>query len=181
MFHGEVAISVFVAVVVVVVAVVVVTVIEGKSEESVRVTFYRDLLDNDDVWKRILANPKKYILEVQPALSTDNVIRMWSLCFNGRKDKGKATSFNYSASVQADSLDSLLEQSGIAGIFFEPLTQDFKRHRSHRVVWFDDTTMEEAMLKSRTISTSRGLARAQHGLGIRVREADFEAPVFGFS
>ena len=121
------------------------------------VSFIRQTLDNDG--------------------RSDHVLSIWGRSFRQGKARCaplQATTMQVHCSVPDDKLMRLLSRSGLKKLYCTPKITDGSLDTTFRVLWLNSDSCQAAVMSAK-VANSLGLVKERKTLGLRFRDADFDA------
>ena len=150
------------------------------TDQSIIMSFtaYKDECDRD-LWKAITDNPVKVILQVikqdfdQNFLSCGPWGRSWR-CDKKSSGSDIATSFQFHARVKNEHHKTVMNLSGRGPIYMTPKCEDKGLLPGWAIVWMHCSKQDAFIAMSKMSVDHAGLVRTEKGIGIRVKQDDFQ-------
>ncbi len=149
-------------------------------EKSVIMSFtiFRDECDRQ-LWDSVLNNPVKTVIQIlRDAFEKDFLASgPWGRSWRDEKNPSKAhdaTSFQFHARVKECMVDEVLQASGRFPVYTTPKCEGKGLMPGWAVVWVKSTKKEAIVEIPKMDVVHFGLVRASKGLGVRVKQGEFE-------
>ena len=126
-------------------------------------------------WDEVAEAPLKFLKSQIPSLEEALFATWGRRCFAAGKqvtDARVAETMFLMLRIKKQYKEAIL-RSMHEGVYFSPRTDDGTPDNTYKVIWFQDKSLAEVLVKANTEPTAMGLVRNRTGFGIRVRAAEF--------
>ena len=145
----------------------------------IRAAVYRDQWPGN--WDELAKGPVRKLMETKAmsSIPTQDILDVWDRQFLAeslRKEEPTAANiFMVNARIQQQHAESLIQQSGTQGCYFEMRSPDGRHpHDSQQVIWLPKRSFAEAAVAVQTSKTPCTLARSGNRYGLRVDHCNAE-------
>ena len=130
-------------------------------------------------WDLVTSNPFRYATDNVSGLQGSIKSSWFKRFFQGRKvaqSPAEAQTWHGFARIDHEQLQSLLKQSGTAGIFLTPKDDDSNMASGkYKIVWLPSADLSESLTVMKSFEEARGLVRGKTTLGLRVQAEQYSS------
>lgn len=146
-----------------------------STQSVVQVHIYKN--EAGDKWAVLSAAGINAFLR-QLGFALDSIAQTWSQAFFSKGKKSNppdAEYFHGFIKIEKNKVEALLKLGGMSGFYPNPRSVSKGPDTRFRSILLRGHTLQEARSVQATLSSSFGLTRSKHGLGVRVLSVDYKA------